>query len=75
MVGADHQRGEDFRFDIVGIRSRELLHCLLIGEGTLTVRYRCMVLVERRERCDVVALARRGSPDFLRLLDRLSAFR
>ena len=74
MVGADHQRGEDFRFDIVGIRGGELLHRLLIGEGTLPVRHRGMVFVERRKRRDVVALARRGGTDVLRFLDRLSPF-
>jgi len=31
VVGADHQRREDFGFDIVGIRGREFFHGLLIG--------------------------------------------
>ncbi len=73
MVGTHREPVEDLRLDVVGIRGRELLHRLLIGEGALTVRHRRMVLVERRERRDVVALARRGSPNFLRLLDRLGA--
>src|SRR5262245_13628338 len=33
-----------------------------------------MVLVEHRERCDVVALARRGGTDVLGFLDRLGTF-
>ena len=71
MVGADHQRREDFGFDIVGIGGRELFHRLLIGDGALPVWHRRMVLVEHRERRDVVALARRGGPNGLCLLDRL----
>ena len=74
MVGTDHQGGEDFGFNIVGIGGHELLHGLLIGQGALPVRNRCMVLVEHRERCDIVALARRGSTEFLGFLNRLSTF-
>ena len=37
-------------------------HRLLIGQGALPVRHRGIILVECRERRDVVALARRGSP-------------